>query len=564
MKPEDVLKEMVDAGQRRSTTKLDLEAKAKELGPEDAAAAAHGRQPRPGRGQVQATTSTRSPGRLQPAQAEQHRDLRTARLRLDVQLPQGPEQARHRRRSTICGRSTTRTTRTTIKGLPPGPIGNPGEEALKAALNPTKGTGSTSCRSTADKTLFAETNEEHERNREKYAGTSRRADNEQPRAGPPCSARPSPTPSPRCCTAPRTRNWASTTGRTTASRSTRRRCPASSSGLGPRVGRAVADHAAQAGGHPAARRDQRDRRLRRGRQHGRLHRGRAARRRQHRHPRHGRRAARARRRAGRRPPPILGAGATASSALAALARICTGEVTAYVRSEARADEMRQWGERLGVAVRIGRLGGRRRGAATRRWSSPPPRPAPPTRWPRAVPERPGTLFDVLYDPWPTALAAAWSARGGAVVGGLDLLVHQAVLQVEQMTGRAPAPLAAMRAAGERGARRPLTASGARSRPDVASALLDRRPVRRARTWEDRRRRARAAHPVARVGTCDVVPGASMRSTVEQVALADRGGVARPRTGRDAGGSSRRRADHHGDGGGRTWPGGGSATAAAPG
>ncbi|NEB52801.1 shikimate dehydrogenase, partial [Streptomyces griseus] len=48
----------------------------------------------------------------------------------------------------------------------------------------------------------------------------------------------------------------------------------------------------------------------------------------------------------------------------------------------------------------------------------------------------------------TALAAAWSARGGAVVGGLDLLVHQALLQVEQMTGRAPAPLAAMRQAGE--------------------------------------------------------------------------------------------------------------------
>ncbi|MFD8985300.1 shikimate dehydrogenase, partial [Streptomyces sp. NPDC059564] len=66
----------------------------------------------------------------------------------------------------------------------------------------------------------------------------------------------------------------------------------------------------------------------------------------------------------------------------------------------------------------------------------------------AVPEAPGTLFDVLYDPWPTALAAAWSGRGGTLLGGLDLLVHQAVLQVEQMTGRPTAPLAAMRAAGE--------------------------------------------------------------------------------------------------------------------
>jgi shikimate dehydrogenase len=66
----------------------------------------------------------------------------------------------------------------------------------------------------------------------------------------------------------------------------------------------------------------------------------------------------------------------------------------------------------------------------------------------AVPDAVGTLFDVLYEPWPTALAAAWSARGGAVVSGLDLLVHQAVQQVEQMTGRSPAPLAVMRKAGE--------------------------------------------------------------------------------------------------------------------
>nr|WBO76811.1 shikimate dehydrogenase [Streptomyces sp. SBE_14.2] len=144
---------------------------------------------------------------------------------------------------------------------------------------------------------------------------------------------------------------------------------------------------------------------------------------------------------------ILGAGATASSALAALSRICTGEVVAYVRSAARAAEMRQWGERLDVEVR------------TADWSD----AAEALRAPlviattpagttdalaAAVPERPATLFDVLYDPWPTDLAARWSMFGGAVVSGLDLLVHQAVLQVEQMTGRAPAPLDAMRKAGE--------------------------------------------------------------------------------------------------------------------
>lgn len=144
---------------------------------------------------------------------------------------------------------------------------------------------------------------------------------------------------------------------------------------------------------------------------------------------------------------VLGAGATASSALAALARICTGEVTAYVRSEARAAEMRAWGERLGVDVR------------TADWSRAAEALAAPLiiattpagatdELAASVPAAPGTLFDVLYDPWPTPLAAAWKGRGGKLLGGLDLLVHQAVLQVELMTGCPTAPLGAMRAAGE--------------------------------------------------------------------------------------------------------------------
>ncbi|MFI1972684.1 shikimate dehydrogenase [Streptomyces cinnamoneus] len=144
---------------------------------------------------------------------------------------------------------------------------------------------------------------------------------------------------------------------------------------------------------------------------------------------------------------VLGAGATASSALAALARVCTGEVTAYVRSAERAAEMRHWGERLGVSVRTADWS-----RAAEALTAPlviATTPAGATdALAEAVPEHPGTLFDVLYEPWPTPLAAAWAHRGGTVLGGLDLLVHQAVLQVEQMTGRAPGPLAAMRAAGE--------------------------------------------------------------------------------------------------------------------
>ncbi|MEU9229683.1 shikimate dehydrogenase [Streptomyces massasporeus] len=145
---------------------------------------------------------------------------------------------------------------------------------------------------------------------------------------------------------------------------------------------------------------------------------------------------------------VLGAGATASSALAALSRICPGEIAVYVRSEARATEMRQWAERLDVAVRIADWADAEQALRAPLVISTTPAGATDALA-RSVPERPAALFDVLYDPWPTDLAARWSGYGGAVVSGLDLLVHQAVLQVEQMTGLAPAPLDAMRKAGER-------------------------------------------------------------------------------------------------------------------
>ncbi|QPP09853.1 shikimate dehydrogenase [Streptomyces bathyalis] len=144
---------------------------------------------------------------------------------------------------------------------------------------------------------------------------------------------------------------------------------------------------------------------------------------------------------------VLGAGATASSALAALTQICDGLVTAYVRSDERAREMRGWGDRLGLSLRTADWAD-----AAEALTAPLVIATTPAGATDAlsehVPAAPGTLFDVLYDPWPTRLAAEWSDRGGTVVSGLDLLVHQAVLQVELMTGHAPAPLEAMRAAGE--------------------------------------------------------------------------------------------------------------------
>lgn len=56
------------------------------------------------------------------------------------------------------------------------------------------------------------------------------------------------------------------------------------------------------------------------------------------------------------------------------------------------------------------------------------------------------VFDVIYDPWPTPLATWAHDSGRTVVNGLDLLAHQAALQVGLMVGQSPTP-ATMRAAG---------------------------------------------------------------------------------------------------------------------
>jgi len=56
----------------------------------------------------------------------------------------------------------------------------------------------------------------------------------------------------------------------------------------------------------------------------------------------------------------------------------------------------------------------------------------------------GILLDVVYHPWPTQLAASWEISGGSVTSGLSMLLHQAAHQVALMTNL-PAPIDEMRA-----------------------------------------------------------------------------------------------------------------------
>ena len=129
---------------------------------------------------------------------------------------------------------------------------------------------------------------------------------------------------------------------------------------------------------------------------------------------------------------VLGGGATARSALAALAAV-TGEVTVYVRTPARADALAATAEAVGLRLAVRPWSAASEGLSAALVVNTTTAGAADGLV-TSVPASVGTLFEVLYDPWPTPLAAAWTARRASVVDGLDLLVRQAVLQVGLMTG----------------------------------------------------------------------------------------------------------------------------------
>lgn len=145
---------------------------------------------------------------------------------------------------------------------------------------------------------------------------------------------------------------------------------------------------------------------------------------------------------------ILGAGATARSAAVAAARLGANSVEVYARRPEAADD---------VAAVAARFGCR---TATAAWTATPagldadlvistvPRGVA-DEWAADAANARGVLLDVVYDPWPTALAAAWqgSHTGGAVVPGLAMLLWQAVEQVHLMTGLHPDVAAMARAVG---------------------------------------------------------------------------------------------------------------------
>jgi len=150
---------------------------------------------------------------------------------------------------------------------------------------------------------------------------------------------------------------------------------------------------------------------------------------------------------------VLGAGATATSAVVAAARAGAGVIEVRARRTGAAAPILLLADALGVDVRVVAL------------DDPTISPVDATiaalpggtdlgRVADDLASHSGPLVDVVYGGWPTPLAQAWERAGGEAHDGLGMLLHQALLQVRVFVGgdpavaleREPEVLAAMRTA----------------------------------------------------------------------------------------------------------------------
>ena len=154
-------------------------------------------------------------------------------------------------------------------------------------------------------------------------------------------------------------------------------------------------------------------------------------------------------------PAVIGGGATAISALTALHKLGYRRASVYARSLYKLGDLQAVAERLGVQLSTVALAEFPAEQKARRHnpviSTLPARAAddwaPQLADPAGASNPAGAsetadrpvLLDVAYNPWPSALASAWEASGGAVVSGLEMLLYQAVEQVLLFTDRTLQP-----------------------------------------------------------------------------------------------------------------------------
>jgi shikimate dehydrogenase len=143
---------------------------------------------------------------------------------------------------------------------------------------------------------------------------------------------------------------------------------------------------------------------------------------------------------------IIGSGATASSALSALAELGVGKVTCFARNQEAIPLLRAQSELLGVVFQSVTFDSEVLLTGDIVISTVPSLAQRQIVNKLAADQSLPALLDIAYNPWPSELAGHWVLhQGGSVLSGVEMLLWQACAQVELFTGQ-KAPVEAMRAA----------------------------------------------------------------------------------------------------------------------
>jgi len=134
---------------------------------------------------------------------------------------------------------------------------------------------------------------------------------------------------------------------------------------------------------------------------------------------------------------IIGAGATAMSALVALGELGARRVEVVARRPAAVGPLTELGATLGIDVVGSGFDTLSRAPVPVSIATLPGDAPVAEAAADALAQDGGLLLDVVYGHWPTSLATAWERSGQHAVSGLGMLLHQALLQVRIFVGGEP-------------------------------------------------------------------------------------------------------------------------------
>lgn len=134
---------------------------------------------------------------------------------------------------------------------------------------------------------------------------------------------------------------------------------------------------------------------------------------------------------------IYGAGATAVSMAYAVSKLGATRLELRVRDRGRALETATFAEHLGMSTDISNISTEPTSTVDLVITTVPVQAVSGLE--HSITSTAHAVFEVVYDPWPTPVMVSAQQDGTPLVTGLDLLAHQAALQLTAMTGETVAP-----------------------------------------------------------------------------------------------------------------------------